>query len=172
MATPTFIRSSAPAQNRRNLLCEIFRPLLPSIARSVARRLPASFNTDDLEQTGIVALLEEIPHIEAQLRMRIEGAMWDSTKGPAYREATHAQISKVVDAVDPSRSALTILIDEEWAAGIRNVVKCLPRDQVEAIDARFSGDSRPEGRPGLGPRGVALRKAVNVLRPVLLAKVA
>jgi hypothetical protein len=144
------------------------------------RNLPRSFEREDLEQVGRLALLEAAPRIEAFARKRVEGAMRDSARFQRYRETQHASLSglkKQPSVLIDSRTPLEILIDDEKQAGLQAHICSLPADQARVISERMSGRKRQKGRPSRAEAAaraadIAIEgEAVGALR-VLLARAA
>jgi len=157
--------SRIPATEKSNKLVEIYSDIVPSIASSVARRLPPSFDRDDLEQIGRLALLEAAPAVESYLRTRVHGAIVDTARGARYRDATHLDLTAAIATSDDARSPLTALIEEEERLTVLDSVQRLPADQARVITANF-GDGRRRGRPRKADVATE-RAAIAGLRNVL-----
>lgn len=79
--------SSAIGPDQRHQI-EFFRPLVRSIGRRLLARLPASVQADDLEQNGMLGLLDALSRFQADLGARFEtyaaqrvrGAMLDGLR--------------------------------------------------------------------------------------------
>ena len=166
------MKSTTSSTANRDRLSVVYAGLVPGIAASAARRLPASFDTADLHQVGMVAILDAGPRVEKYLRQRIYGAMINSVRGSPYRESKHSDVdtANLGSMPDPSPSSLSLLIDEQQQADVQRAVRSLHPDQVIAINSQFPDGARKNARPKKAAV-VEGKKAVNVLR-VLLARAA
>lgn len=145
------------ASGRGPKILEIYEPLVPAIARRIARTLPPSFDRHDLEQTGRLAILEAAPRIEQYVRQRVEGAIRDSARYTRYRDATHQGIAEAADVADKSTSPLDRMVAAE-------ALDSLPADQRRVIEMRIEG--RKAGRPTKA-EAAAEQAAIVTLRGAL-----
>ncbi len=75
-------------KKHRNLLIEVYLPLVRSVAEQVAGRLPRSIDPEDLMSAGVFGLLQSVENFdpdrgtkfETFCRMRIRGAMLDELR--------------------------------------------------------------------------------------------
>lgn len=150
--SPTSADLCPVAISKRDRFFVICSPMIPRLAKSIASTLPASFDPADLEQVGMVMLLEIWPAVESYVRKRIKGAMVNCARGASYKDATHEDVAGLEESPDTARSVLARLIDEETAVAIRDSVQRLPADQARVIEARFGDVER-------GPRGNSNKRA-------------
>jgi len=152
--------SRIPATEKRNKLVEIYSDIVPSIASSVARRLPPSFDRDDLEQTGMLAILEAepavedflrskveegarlalveaAPAVESYLRTRVHGAIQDTARGIRYRDATHLDLEAAAGTPDQAGTPLESVLRDETRQIVNKSVKSLVRSQRRALRVEF-----------------------------------
>ncbi|MDP0562762.1 MAG: RNA polymerase sigma factor FliA [Candidatus Endonucleobacter sp. (ex Gigantidas childressi)] len=165
--------AQAVQENRkvRDELIEAHRPLVRRIANHLGARMPASVQTDDLVQSGMIGLLEAAKKYDATkgasfetfASIRIRGAMLDEIRkgdwGPrsVYRnsrrinEAVHTVEAKLGrDARDSEVAAeLNIKIDDYYAT-LRDLRGCRLFSFEELFD---SEESRMQARSGdVGPQ--------------------
>ena len=141
-------RHTASPQNslKRDKIVEIFADVVPLIAGAVARTLPPSFERDDLEQIGSLALIEAAPKVESYLRTCVFGAMRNAARG-TYREAKDISISDAPEPVSIAPSPELRVINEEKRRLLREAVGELPEKQALILTARFGEQPRGRGRP-------------------------
>lgn len=77
-------------------------------------------------------------HRRSYLKCRIRGAMLDSVKRAAYRDATHAEIADW-DAVEPTPDAEAQAIAAERAGALVQAKRCLTVRQREVLEYRQRG---------------------------------
>jgi RNA polymerase sigma factor (sigma-70 family) len=130
MPSPRVIAIDAPRPRaagrlaRRNALIEAHVPLVRSIAARIKATLPASFDTDDLEGTGYVALVRAADRYRpaehggatfgSYARQIVRGAMLDSVSGRHYIENTRIGMD---DA--PERGSCSVIETEIDAGRLR-----------------------------------------------------
>lgn len=131
---------------RRDALVAENLPLVRSIALSVQKSLPASFDLEDLIGVGHVALLEVAARYKpakhggtpfsAYARHRIRGAIIDSVRRRNYRENTRPSIADVPELGEVS--GLDEKIDKErMLAKLKPELDRLPTHLREAVEKRF-----------------------------------
>lgn len=172
---------SAEGANCKSAIVQEHAHLVGPLASALARRLPPSFDEDDLRQTGFVALLEAAEHAaglsadhrRAYLKCRIRGAMLDSVKRGAYREATHAALPPDAMVADPAPSPEAQAAQAQIAAVVeaaqahlserqRTVLRYRYRD---GLTQRATGEAMGGARQ---PTVLALeRRAVAALRTAI-----
>lgn len=145
-----------------------FEVLVLPIARSIASRLPSTFDIADLEQIGRIALLEACRKHDPErditfliyLRQRIRGAMLDHVRGAPYREAGHAQLDMEWESPFLPRT-------EEKSSDpfLSRSVDALPPRQRKVLDLRFcEGLSQNETAAALGvSRRTARREEASAI---------
>ncbi len=131
----------------RDAIVAEYSHLVGPIAMRLARRLPASFDAEDLAQVGMVALIEaaekaasmqENPaHQVAYLKCRIRGAMLDSVKRAAYRDATHAPITQAADPPAVNRNPEELAAQAEADRLLTEAREALPPRQREVLEYRY-----------------------------------
>jgi DNA-directed RNA polymerase specialized sigma subunit len=129
----------------RDRFLEAFAPLNKKWAMRSVRNLPKSFDPADMQQIGVIKLIEIWPAMKSFARKHAEGAMKNCARGAAYREATHEAIEKAEEHQDRGRSVLDRIIDKESIDGLQKTLHQLPADQARAIYDRFR--DAPRGRP-------------------------
>lgn len=146
-----------------------FEVLVLPIARSIASRLPSTFDIADLEQIGRIALLEACRKHDPErditfliyLRQRIRGAMLDAVRGAPYREATHEVLQTA--GLEPKAAVTkTVPISDPFVA---RSVDALPPRQRKVLDLRFcEGLSQNETAAALGvSRRTARREEASAI---------
>lgn len=144
--------------------------LVRGIAVNVSKRLPPSFDVEDLVGVGMIALVQAADRyrpeqnngtpFSAYARLRIAGAMLDSARWQRYRDSTMS----CVDDVPPVavESDLDERIDaERRLKRLAKIVEMLPSAEREAIERKF-WKSR-------NIRSAELDAAIEALRRGLLA---
>lgn len=145
------------------------KTLLPAIAKNLKRTLPPSITVDDLMGAGALALAKLARDTgfdwnPAIVKFRIRGAMIDSIKGKAYREATHAPLTDVARSASPSPEEAAIRALDRIAA--RRVVARLPPDERIVLACVFEGMSLGNAakKVGVSESTARRRRASGVLR--------
>jgi RNA polymerase sigma factor (sigma-70 family) len=135
----------------RDALVVAHLPLVRQIALRVSQSLPPSFDLDDLEAEGRLALIRCAsrfkpdahgnPPFSAYARQRIRGAMLDSVKRGRYAENTRPSIDGLPEAgLAPT---VEILIDQaRTKKRVREAISWLPAEQRELIVARYLEERR------------------------------
>lgn len=155
--------------------------LVQSLAAALARRLPPCFDAEDLRQAGFVALLQvadraaalDESHRLAYLKCRIRGAMLDSVKRGAYREATHAELLPEVDAPAAAPSPEALAAEAEIHTALEAAQAQLSERQRTVLAYRYrDGLTQRETGEALGglrqPTVMAQeRRAVEALQRVI-----
>lgn len=147
---------SAAAVERRDRIAEAFAPLVPLIARRIFRQRPHVTTQEDLEQAGLLGLLEAVPKLDAYLCRRIEGAMRDATRKRDYVEAERPRHEEIAPMADPAGSLDDfVLLSELWRTIERELT---PRD-AKIIELVVEGRTGPEIGAALGITQQAVSKA-------------
>ena len=84
-------------------MIEAHIPLIRSVARQIHRRLPPSFELDDLVQSGVLGLIQAAEHYDAAggasfdtfARHRVRGAILDSVRRHEYANQSHVRLQDV-----------------------------------------------------------------------------
>jgi RNA polymerase sigma factor (sigma-70 family) len=134
---------------------ELLVPLVLPIARSVASRLPRSFDVEDLAQIGRLALWRACQRYDAEraatfpqfVRKIVRGAMLDAVRGAPYREATHEVLQSAVHGGEIAVTKSVAICDPFIARAVDE----LPARQRAVLDLRFcDGLSQFETEEALG----------------------
>jgi RNA polymerase sigma factor for flagellar operon FliA len=130
--------------DRRNDLVEANIPLIRSVARQVHRKLPPSFELDDLIQSGVLGLIQAAESYDPAggasfatfARYRIHGAIQDSIRRDQFTESIHAELpASGVVYVDPIEEMIAA---REEADQVARAVDQLPDRGRKVIQMRYS----------------------------------
>jgi RNA polymerase sigma factor (sigma-70 family) len=157
-ASPTPVVLTIPQGSRRqrvltarDALVVAHLPLVRQIALRVSQSLPPSFDLDDLEAEGRLALIRCAtrfqpdahgnPPFSAYARQRIRGAMLDSVRRGRYAENTRPSIDELPEAgLAPT---VEIRIDQaRTKKRVREAISWLPAEQRDLIVARYLEERR------------------------------
>jgi RNA polymerase sigma factor (sigma-70 family) len=131
---------------RRDALVIAHTDLVRGIAVNVSKRLPPSFDLEDLVSVGMIALLQAAQRyrpeqnnqtpFSAYARLRIAGAMLDSARWQRYRDSTMVCVDDIAPVA--VESDIDERIDEQRRLKrLAKVVEMLPPEQREAIQRKF-----------------------------------
>ena len=132
----------------RNEIIESHSHLVRPIALSLKHRLPASFEADDLIQSGMIGLIaaadrydETRPEtFEAYCRQKIRGAILDACKHE-YRNATCESIDDNVYQLRAPAPRIDEQLEQEQAHDqVRNAIENLTPRQRKVVSIRFASD--------------------------------
>lgn len=132
---------------QRNALVETHLSLIPPIARRLRRRLPPSFELDDLIGEGLVGLLRAATSyrprehngtpFSAYARLKIRGAIIDSVRRRAWEENTRNPLedapTQKTDAVEPYLIKYVIKSRERFRGGWTTPFPGLPKRLAAAM---------------------------------------
>ena len=137
--------------------------MVAAIARSVIRKLPPSFEVEDLVQEGMIGLLEAHERFNPEFGVpfavyashRVRGAMLVSVRRRQYRNATHealedvAQMSPILELIE-MRQRTTM---------VAKAVSELPERERKVIEFRAAGMKMKQ----IGARlGVTEMRAIQI----------
>ena len=161
----------ADAVERRNAIVEALAPLVTPIARRIAGAYGNATTQADLEQEGMLGLLDAVAGMESYARQRIEGAMRDSMRRRDWREATHPRHEDVAPMPDPVGNLLDrcVLASELYAA----ITATLTRREIQVVELQLDGHSGTEigEMLGIAQQTVVVhqRRATDKLREKMAA---
>lgn len=144
--------------------------LVRGIAVNVSKRLPPSFEIEDLVSVGMVALIQAAERyrpkqnngtpFSAYARLRVAGAMIDSARWQRYRDSTMTCVDDVAPVA--VESGIEEEIDRKrQLAKLAKVIEMLPAGQREAIHKKF-WNPRNINSGDLGPAIDELRRRLKV----------
>jgi RNA polymerase sigma factor (sigma-70 family) len=135
---------------RRDALVESHLDLARSIARGIARTLPATFELDDLTQTAYLGLLKAATNyrprahgntpFEAYCRPVVRGAILDSVRRRHYVENTRPGITELVCTISADREAE--LDAGRRSAALDRAVEALPARSRLVVECHYEGEMR------------------------------
>lgn len=116
-------------------------PLVRAIAKRLHETLPASFDLDDLIQSGTIGLMESLdrydPEIDfsvaAFVKHRIRGAILNSVRGSEYRDSTHEEL--------PAEMPVPSVPQRPEVLDIRAAVAKLPPREREVLERHSEGET-------------------------------
>lgn len=116
-------------------------PLIRSVARQIHRRLPPSFELDDLVQSGVLGLIQAAEHydvaggasFETFARHRVRGAILDSVRRHEYTNQSHVRLEDV-PYHDPIEERIAA---QEEADQVACTVNQLPDRERRVIEMRY-----------------------------------
>src|SRR4051812_29677761 len=120
--------------------------IVQPIAEGIHGMRPPSFDVQDMVQTGYLALIRAAESFdastgtpfEAWARLKVRGAIIDSTRRKAYRDSTHAGIEDWhMEMADSRPTAEESMIEGERVKSIRECVEQLPEQQKMVIISRY-----------------------------------
>lgn len=170
-------------------LYERYAALVPAIARSVKMRVPASIDTEDLEQIGRLALAQACERFDPEraaafpsyIKMRVRGAMIDAIRGREFREASRERDAVRLDAKPPigmrERPVAAAAADPYLEKTLARELQLLPARQASLIDLRYRQElsqSQAAARLGISKSQVAREEsaALKAMRARMLPKAA
>ena len=161
MATVTVLtrEKSRAFLAKRNALVEAHMHLVAPIAARLARKLPPSFPLADLENEGMLGLIDAATKyrprehngtpFSAYARIRIHGAIQDSTRRRHYEQATALPLEAAPDRFEVPN--MEERIDAaRLARRVREAVIELPMRQQNVIAAQIQGKASEDTAQGLG----------------------
>lgn len=129
---------------RRNTLIELYSFLPPPIAYSIWRALPPSFGLDDLEQIGMLGLIQAAGTFESYARQKIRGAILDAVR-IEYPEGAGDPLPEGLEIPDKQPSIETLLIAVEMRSQLTDVrVLRRLKQRVAACRLPSFGEADPE----------------------------
>jgi RNA polymerase sigma factor (sigma-70 family) len=141
----------------RDALIEHFLPLLHKLAAQLRPQLSPAFETDDLIQEGVIALIAVFEGLPFYIRQRCGGAMLNYLK-TEWRHEQHVELQPEIYAHSPSRPRLELA----------RAVETLPTRERNVIEMRLEGHTLREIGPRLGVSHVRAhqieRKGIHLLR--------
>lgn len=163
----------------RNALVEANLEFARQLSLRLVRRLPPSFNKDDLFQQACLGLLDAASRWEPQLgvaftvyaRRRVMGSMLDSIRRRHWRAANAVPLDEAADVPAPDTVELQIERTQR-ARRARQAVLNLPDRELRIVKRFYFQDATHiEIAPSLGVGanrvGQLHRQALRLLRPAL-----
>lgn len=154
MRSPAVVEKSRAARNR---LIEEYTWLVKLIARNIIRRLPASFEFDDLVGEGTLGLIDaaekfsperNVP-FRAYAAVRIRGQMMESCRRRHWKNSTHLPITGDVlqmESEDHGAGEIMRRIHHAERARIVNqAVDALPDREQKVVDIYFRQERQLAG---------------------------
>lgn len=152
------LNTLAGLQLRDRVVAEHAHVVAP-IAAALARRLPPSFDAEDLEGVGLLALVEcapkaaalEADHQAAYVRCRVRGAMVDSVKRGAYRDGTHMELLDAAPVATAEASPEDLAARAELEAVVAAAQRAvLTERQAQVLEFRRQGLTQKQTGEAMG----------------------
>lgn len=128
--------------DQRNSLVEANIPLIRSVARQIHKKLPPSFELDDLVQSGVLGLIQAVERYDPAAgasfatfaRYRIHGAIQDSIRREQFTDSIHEELPAQVAYLDPIEARIA---QREEAGQVARAVDRLPDRGRKVIEMRY-----------------------------------
>lgn len=135
------------------------------IAQNVHRRVPPSFDFDDIRQRAWLGLAEAVSKYEAGKGVPfgafafryVAGGAWMAVRRREYTERTHAELPAGLDVAAPEAES-----DERWEAVRAAMDRLSVRMRLDIVDSFFLGKPVPAKR--LAAAMAALKAEVGDVR--------
>lgn len=133
------------------------------IATNVHRRMPPSFDRDDIRQRAWLGLAEAVAKYEAGKGVPfgafafryVAGGAWMAVRRREYTERTHAELPQNLDVAAPAADPE----DERWEMVRAAMERLTPRQRIDIVDHWFL--CRPVPAKRLDAAMAALRAEVS-----------